>query len=89
MHKHINKNADIIQVQCQNKSFTGNIYINPQDKADLGKVFFKMCECIKHKIYIVTVPNGPNSLLSVVNPSYYRLVFNEETGIFADAYPFF
>ena len=26
MHKHINKNADIVQVQWQIKSFTVNIY---------------------------------------------------------------
>ena len=26
MKKYINKNADIIQVQWQNESFTGNIY---------------------------------------------------------------
>ena len=26
MHKHINTNADIFQVQWQNKSFTGNKY---------------------------------------------------------------
>ena len=31
MHKHINTNTDIIQVQCQNKSFTVNIY-NPIPK---------------------------------------------------------
>ena len=37
MHRHINTNADIIQVQCQNKSFTGNIYNKVyQLKTDLG-----------------------------------------------------
>ena len=71
MHKHINTNAYIIQVQWQNKPFTVNIYNkNPHDKAYLGKEYYKIREHIKHSIDIVTVPNGPASLVSVVNLSY-------------------
>ena len=44
-----------------------------------------MRERIKHNIDIVTVPNGPTSLVYVVNPPYYHRVFNEGTGIIAGA----
>ena len=85
MHKNINTNTDILQVRCQNKSLTGNIYNKiPQDKAKLGKIFCKMYERIKHNIDIVTVTNEPTSLVSVVNYSYYHWVFNEGTGIVSD-----
>ena len=48
-----------------------------------------MRERIKHNIDIVTVPNGPTFLVSVVNPSYYNILFNEGTAIVDDDYLFF
>ena len=42
MHKHINTNAYIIQVQRQNKSFTGNIYNKiTNTRQTWGKYFVK------------------------------------------------
>ena len=44
---------------------------NSQDKADPGSAQSKMLKRIKRVINIVTVINGPTSLVSVVNSSYY------------------
>ena len=38
MRKNINTNSDIIQVQCQKKYFTGNIYKKPRQILQGGNI---------------------------------------------------
>ena len=71
IHKYINKNADIMQVQCRNHSCTGNIYNKiPQ------KTWVKHCvKCTKRITYnkdIVTATPGTISFVSAVTALYYQ-----------------
>ena len=76
MHKHININTDIIQVQWHNHSCTGNINKTPQYKIDSGGALYKIHESIKYNLDIFNVKNYGTFLVSVVNTSYYELVSN-------------
>ena len=64
MQKYINKNADIIKVQCQNKYFTVNIYNKiPNTRQTRGKHFVKHANLSNiTKIYL---------LFPMSQPSYY------------------
>ena len=64
MHKHINRNADILQVQWQNKYFAGNIYNKiPNTRQTWGKNFVKFAN-VSNITYIYL-------LFPMDQPTYY------------------
>ena len=65
MHKHIDINAVIIQVQWQNKSFTGNIYNKiPQTRQTWGNNFVK-CPNVSNITYIYSYCSQRPHFLSI------------------------